>query len=130
MEAVDGLIDMGIDALQALQFSARGMDPRELKRRSGDRLCFEGGVSVQTTLVPAVWLLFVVRVLGRAPSRLSCTAFINRASAAPACLAYSPCQRTRLRLIYDLPLIISSLAPKVRYAPRRTCACLLCQSVL
>ncbi len=26
------------------------MDPRELKQRFGDRLCFEGGVSVQTTL--------------------------------------------------------------------------------
>ena len=26
------------------------MDPRELKRRFGERLCFEGGVSVQTTL--------------------------------------------------------------------------------
>jgi hypothetical protein len=50
MEAVEGLIDMGIDVLQALQFSAVGMDPRELKRRFGDRLCFEGGVSMQTTL--------------------------------------------------------------------------------
>ncbi|MBL7200726.1 MAG: hypothetical protein ISS56_11285 [Anaerolineae bacterium] len=50
MDAVEGLIDVGIDVLQALQFSAEGMDPRELKRRFGDRLCFEGGVSVQTTL--------------------------------------------------------------------------------
>jgi uroporphyrinogen decarboxylase len=50
MDAVEGLIDMGIDVLQALQFSARGMDPAELKLRFGDRLCFEGGVSVQTTL--------------------------------------------------------------------------------
>jgi uroporphyrinogen decarboxylase len=50
MDAVEGLIDMGIDVLQALQFSAVGMDPAELKRRFGDRLCFEGGVSVQTTL--------------------------------------------------------------------------------
>jgi uroporphyrinogen decarboxylase len=50
MEAVEGLIDMEIDVLQALQFSAVGMDPAELKRRFGDRLCFEGGVSVQTTL--------------------------------------------------------------------------------
>ena len=49
-DAVDGLIDMGIDVLQALQFSARGMDPHTLKERFGDRLCFEGGVSVQTTL--------------------------------------------------------------------------------
>lgn len=50
MKAVPGLIDMGIDVLQALQFSAKGMDPVELKRIAGDRLCFEGGVSVQTTL--------------------------------------------------------------------------------
>jgi len=50
MDAVGGLIDMGIDVLQALQFSAKGMDPHTLKERFGDRLCFEGGVSVQTTL--------------------------------------------------------------------------------
>ncbi|MFC1453301.1 uroporphyrinogen decarboxylase family protein [Verrucomicrobiota bacterium] len=49
-EAVPGLIDMGIDVLQALQFSADGMDPRHLKDTFGDALCFEGGVSVQTTL--------------------------------------------------------------------------------
>ncbi len=49
-EAVPGLIDMGIDVLQALQFSADEMDPAELKQKYGDRLCFEGGVSVQTTL--------------------------------------------------------------------------------
>jgi uroporphyrinogen decarboxylase len=50
MKAVPGLIDMGIDVLQALQFSARGMDPAVLKENYGRRLCFEGGVSVQTTL--------------------------------------------------------------------------------
>jgi uroporphyrinogen decarboxylase len=50
MDAVEGLIDMGIDVLQALQFSAEGMDPVELKRKYGERLCFEGGISVQTTL--------------------------------------------------------------------------------
>jgi uroporphyrinogen decarboxylase len=49
-KAVPGLIDMCIDVLQALQFSADGMDPVELKSKYGDRLCFEGGVSVQTTL--------------------------------------------------------------------------------
>ena len=49
-EAVPGLIDMGIDCLEALQFSADNMDPVFLKERYGDRLCFEGGISVQTTL--------------------------------------------------------------------------------
>jgi uroporphyrinogen decarboxylase len=50
MDAVEGLIGMGIDVLQALQFSADRMDPAKLKDRFGDRLAFEGGVSVQTTL--------------------------------------------------------------------------------
>jgi uroporphyrinogen decarboxylase len=49
-DAVPGLIDMGIDVLQALQFDAQNMDPADLKGRFGDRLCFEGGVSVQHTL--------------------------------------------------------------------------------
>ena len=50
MDAVDGLVDMGIDVLQALQFSAGKMNPVVLKEKHGDRLAFEGGVSVQTTL--------------------------------------------------------------------------------
>ena len=50
MAAVDGLIDMGIDVLQALQFDAAGMDAAALKAGYGERLCFEGGVSVQKTL--------------------------------------------------------------------------------
>jgi len=49
-EAVEDLIDMGIDVLQALQFDAAGMDPVDLKTRFGGRLCFQGGVSVQQTL--------------------------------------------------------------------------------
>ena len=50
MEAVPGLIDMGVDVLQALQFDAARMDALELKNRHGHELCFEGGVSVQKTL--------------------------------------------------------------------------------
>jgi uroporphyrinogen decarboxylase len=50
MEAVPGLIGMGVDVLQALQFDAAGMDATTLKAVYGDRLCFEGGVSVQHTL--------------------------------------------------------------------------------
>ncbi|MCL2832899.1 MAG: hypothetical protein FWD78_06995 [Treponema sp.] len=50
MDAVDGLIDMGVDILEALQFNAKGMDPVLLKNKYGDRLCFHGGISVQSTL--------------------------------------------------------------------------------
>jgi len=50
MKAVPDLIDMGVDVLQALQFDARGMDPEALKSDFGSRLCFQGGISVQSTL--------------------------------------------------------------------------------
>lgn len=48
--AVPGLIDQGVDVLQALQFDAKGMEAADLKGRFGDRLCFCGGVSVQKTM--------------------------------------------------------------------------------
>ncbi|MFH0796049.1 MAG: uroporphyrinogen decarboxylase family protein [Candidatus Omnitrophota bacterium] len=50
MEAIPGLIAMGIDVLQALQFDAKGMNPVEMKEKYGRELSFEGGVSVQKTL--------------------------------------------------------------------------------
>ena len=50
MEAIPGLIDMGVDILEALQFDAAGMDPAAMKQKYGDKLCFHGGVSVQKTL--------------------------------------------------------------------------------
>ncbi|MDA3824256.1 MAG: hypothetical protein PF450_16810 [Bacteroidales bacterium] len=49
-EAVPGLMDMGIDVLQALQFSADNMDPAFLKTNFGNKLCFEGGMCVQKVL--------------------------------------------------------------------------------
>lgn len=49
-EAVPGLMDMGIDVLQALQFSAANMDPQYLKDSYGENLCFEGGMCVQKVL--------------------------------------------------------------------------------
>jgi uroporphyrinogen decarboxylase len=50
MPAIPGLLDMGIDILQALQFDAQGMDPAAIKSQYGERLGFEGGISVQKTL--------------------------------------------------------------------------------
>jgi len=50
MEALDGLIDMGVDVLEALQFDAKGMSPEIMKNKHGGRLCFHGGISVQSTL--------------------------------------------------------------------------------
>ena len=50
MDAVPDLIDMGVDALEALQFDAKNMDAKKLKELYGDRVAFHGGISVQRTL--------------------------------------------------------------------------------
>ncbi|WP_195421435.1 uroporphyrinogen decarboxylase family protein [Faecalicatena contorta] len=50
MPIIPDLIDAGIDILEALQFDAEGMDPQLLKDNFGDKLCFHGGISVQSTL--------------------------------------------------------------------------------
>lgn len=47
---IPGLIEIGTDVLDVLQFSADQMDPREIKTEFGERLCFHGGVDVQSTL--------------------------------------------------------------------------------
>jgi uroporphyrinogen decarboxylase len=47
---IPGLIELGVDVLDVLQFSAAGMDPQEIKREFGRRLCFHGGMDVQSTL--------------------------------------------------------------------------------
>jgi uroporphyrinogen decarboxylase len=43
MDMIPMLIDEGVDILNPVQVSARGMDTAELKRRFGDRLTFWGG---------------------------------------------------------------------------------------
>ena len=43
VEYIPDLLDNGIDVLNPVQISARGMDPADLKARFGDRLAFWGG---------------------------------------------------------------------------------------
>ena len=47
---IPGLIEIGVDVLDVLQFSADGMDPREIKESFGTRLSFHGGMDVQNLL--------------------------------------------------------------------------------
>lgn len=42
-EIIDDLIEIGVDILNPIQTSARGMDPVELKKRFGSRITFWGG---------------------------------------------------------------------------------------
>ena len=71
MQAIPDLIDMGIDVLDVLQFSADDMAPESLKSAYGDRLSFHGGADVQHLLPLASerevmdTITHVVAVLGR-----------------------------------------------------------------
>lgn len=47
---LEQLIDCGVEILNPVQTSARGMDPKSLKERFGDRLVFWGAVDVQQLL--------------------------------------------------------------------------------
>jgi uroporphyrinogen decarboxylase len=42
-DLIPGLIDAGLDVLNPVQISAKGMEPERLKREFGDELCFWGG---------------------------------------------------------------------------------------
>jgi uroporphyrinogen decarboxylase len=42
-DLIPGFIDAGLDILNPVQISAKGMDPERLKREFGDELCFWGG---------------------------------------------------------------------------------------
>lgn len=48
---IEDLIEVGIDAINPVQISAKGMDPQELKNEFGERITFwGGGVDTQHTL--------------------------------------------------------------------------------
>jgi uroporphyrinogen decarboxylase len=43
IQFIPDLVDNGVDALNPVQLSARGMDPGELKKAFGEKICFWGG---------------------------------------------------------------------------------------
>ncbi len=43
-------MEMGLNILEPIQVGARGMNPRELVRQYGGRLCFHGSIDTQSTL--------------------------------------------------------------------------------
>lgn len=47
---IPDLIDMGIDILNPIQTSAKGMNPKKLKEEYGNDIAFSGGIDVQTIL--------------------------------------------------------------------------------
>lgn len=52
IEAIPAIIDAGVDALNPIQISARGMDPAVLKEKFGGKICFWGGGCDTQTVLP------------------------------------------------------------------------------
>ncbi len=50
VEFIDDLAEVGVDILNPVQISAGGMDPKVLKSRFGDKVCFWGGIDTQNVL--------------------------------------------------------------------------------
>ncbi len=47
---IDDLIEIGVDALNPVQVTARDMEPASLKKRWGERIAFWGGINTQEVL--------------------------------------------------------------------------------
>lgn len=47
---IDDFIDIGIDAINPVQITAKDMEPEMLKRRFGERIAFWGGINTQEVL--------------------------------------------------------------------------------
>ncbi len=50
IDIIDDLVEIGVDILNPIQVSARGMDPEILKNRWGDKLSFWGAIDTQHVL--------------------------------------------------------------------------------
>ncbi len=80
-EIIPDLIDLGIDIIDPVQTSCDGMDPAELKRDFGDRLCFHGLLDSQEllprgspdeVLAEARWLIEIMGTNGGLALNANC----------------------------------------------------------
>jgi len=47
---IDGIIETGVEILDPIQITAKGMEPKRLKEKYGDKLCFHGSIDTQYVL--------------------------------------------------------------------------------
>jgi len=47
---LNDFVEIGVDSINPVQVSAKGMDPERLKEEFGEKICFWGGVDTQTIL--------------------------------------------------------------------------------
>ncbi|GAB4527045.1 MAG: uroporphyrinogen decarboxylase family protein [Anaerolineae bacterium] len=121
VDAVPGLIEMGIDVLDVLQFSADNMLPEHLKSSYGDRLCFHGGADVQQLLPRAteaevgIAIRHIIEVMGEGGGFILSPSHAIQVDTPPANIVAM--YREAGSLLDNLPVEVSSVAVDTRYGP-------------
>ena len=121
VDAVPGLIEMGIDVLDVLQFSANNMVPAHLKSTYGDRLCFHGGADVQQLLPRApeeqvrTEIRHIIDVMGKGGGFILSPSHAVQVDTPPANIL--AVYQEAGSLMDSLPTTVSSVATGTHYGP-------------
>lgn len=121
VDAVPGLIEMGIDVLDVLQFSADHMSPEHLKSNYGERLCFHGGADVQQLLPRATpaevraTLRHIIDVLGKGGGFILSPSHAVQVDTPPENIV--AIYQEAGSLMDSLPAQVSSVAADTHYGP-------------
>jgi uroporphyrinogen decarboxylase len=121
VDALPGLIEMGIDVLDVLQFSADNMVPEHLKSTYGDQLSFHGGADVQQLLPRASeeevasTIRHIIAVMGREGGFILSPSHAVQVDTPPANIV--AIYREAGSLMASLPTTTSSVATRTHYGP-------------
>ena len=121
VEAVPGLIEMGIDVLDVLQFSADNMVPEDLKSTYGHRLCFHGGADVQQLLPRAsaaevrTVIRHIINVMGHGGGFVLSPSHAVQIDTPPANIV--AIYQEAGSLMDSLPTTVSSVVTDTHYGP-------------
>ena len=121
VNALPGLIEMGIDVLDVLQFSADNMVPEHLKSTYGDQLCFHGGADVQQLLPRASeeevgsTISHIIKVMGREGGFILSPSHAVQVDTPPANIV--AIYREAGSLMASLPTTASYVAARTHYGP-------------
>ena len=121
VDAVPGLIEMGIDVLDVLQFSADNMLPEDLKSTYGDQLCFHGGADVQQLLPRAgaaevrIAIRHIIDVMGHGGGFILSPSHAVQVDTPPANIV--TIYQEAGSLMDSLPPVVSSVVTDTHYGP-------------
>jgi uroporphyrinogen decarboxylase len=121
VDAVPGLIEMGIDVLDVLQFSADNMVPEDLKSNYGDHLCFHGGADVQQLLPRATecevrtTIRHIIDVMGEGGGFILSPSHAVQVDTPPANIV--AIYQEAGSLMDSLPSAVSSVTVRTYYGP-------------